>query len=137
MRANAERATVKFGLVGVSHRVILSRELSSKEIEIIAEVPDIWKFEVFCPWGTLYSVCIPGRCLLSGYINKRDTNQGTGKSPLTRSYNTHKAEENETWAISYQHSYRAALSANLLIAFVPTKPRKKMPFKTINLNGDV
>lgn len=38
------------------NRVILSRELSLKEIEqIIAEVPDM-EIEGICAWGTLYGV---------------------------------------------------------------------------------
>ncbi len=59
--------------VGVS-RVILSRELSLDEIaEIRAACPDI-ELEVFVH-GAL-CVAYSGRCLLSGYFNHRDANQG-------------------------------------------------------------
>ena len=56
-------------------RVILSRELSLDEIaEIRRQVPDI-ELEIFVH-GAL-CMAYSGRCLLSGYINKRDPNQGT------------------------------------------------------------
>jgi uncharacterized protease HI_0419 len=55
--------------------VILSRELSIEEIaEIRQHVPDI-ELEIFVH-GAL-CMAYSGRCLLSGYINKRDPNQGT------------------------------------------------------------
>ena len=72
--------TVNFAAVrfwrklGVS-RIILSRELSLDEIaEIREQCPDI-ELEVFIH-GAL-CVAYSGRCLLSGYFNRRDSNQGT------------------------------------------------------------
>ena len=60
--------------LGVS-RIILSRELSLDEVaEIRQECPDI-ELEVFVH-GAL-CVAYSGRCLLSGYFNHRDPNQGT------------------------------------------------------------
>jgi len=60
--------------LGVS-RIILSRELSLDEVaEIRQECPDI-ELEVFVH-GAL-CVAYSGRCLLSGYFNHRDSNQGT------------------------------------------------------------
>ena len=56
-------------------RIILSRELSLKEIGQIRErCPDI-ELEVFVH-GAL-CIAYSGRCLLSGYFNHRDSNQGT------------------------------------------------------------
>ena len=56
-------------------RIILSRELSLDEIaEIRQECPDI-ELEVFVH-GAL-CVAYSGRCLLSGYFNRRDSNQGS------------------------------------------------------------
>ena len=56
-------------------RVILSRELSLDEIaEIRQQCPDM-ELEVFVH-GAL-CVAYSGRCLLSGYFNHRDPNQGT------------------------------------------------------------
>ena len=60
--------------VGVA-RIILSRELSLDEIEKIRqECPDM-ELEVFVH-GAL-CIAYSGRCLLSGYFNRRDPNQGT------------------------------------------------------------
>ncbi|MCU7849392.1 MAG: tRNA 5-hydroxyuridine modification protein YegQ [Candidatus Thiodiazotropha sp. (ex Lucinoma kastoroae)] len=59
---------------GVS-RVILSRELSLEEVqEIRQSCPDM-ELEVFIH-GAL-CIAYSGRCLLSGYFNHRDANQGT------------------------------------------------------------
>ena len=68
-------AAVKFWQkMGVA-RIILSRELSLDEIEKIRqECPDI-ELEVFVH-GAL-CMAYSGRCLLSGYFNRRDSNQGT------------------------------------------------------------
>ncbi|KYC29210.1 putative peptidase [Sterolibacterium denitrificans] len=60
--------------LGIS-RVILSRELSLDEIaEIRQQCPDM-ELEVFVH-GAL-CIAYSGRCLLSGYFNHRDPNQGT------------------------------------------------------------
>ncbi|QEH09258.1 U32 family peptidase [Histophilus somni] len=76
VQANAVNwATVKFWKQLGLTRVILSRELSLEEIaEIRQQVPDI-EVEIFVH-GAL-CMAYSGRCLLSGYINKRDPNQGT------------------------------------------------------------
>ncbi len=76
VQANAVNwATVKFWKQMGLTRVILSRELSIDEIaEIRQQVPDI-ELEIFVH-GAL-CMAYSGRCLLSGYINKRDPNQGT------------------------------------------------------------
>ncbi|MDO4429919.1 MAG: tRNA 5-hydroxyuridine modification protein YegQ [Lonepinella koalarum] len=76
VQANAVNwATVKFWKQMGLTRVILSRELSIDEIaEIREQVPDI-ELEIFVH-GAL-CMAYSGRCLLSGYINKRDPNQGT------------------------------------------------------------
>jgi U32 family peptidase len=68
-------AAVKFWRkLGIS-RVILSRELSLDQVaEIRQECPDT-ELEVFVH-GAL-CIAYSGRCLLSGYFNHRDPNQGT------------------------------------------------------------
>jgi len=66
---------VKFWQSAGIERVILSRELSLEEIaEIRDDCPDI-ELEVFIH-GSL-CIAYSGRCLLSGYFNHRDPNQGT------------------------------------------------------------
>ncbi|MFZ5536641.1 MAG: tRNA 5-hydroxyuridine modification protein YegQ [Pseudomonadota bacterium] len=76
--------------VGVE-RVILSRELSLDEIaEIRQECPDT-ELEVFVH-GAL-CIAYSGRCLLSGYFNHRDPNQGTCTNACRWEYKTLPGEE--------------------------------------------
>ena len=75
---------------GVS-RVILSRELSLDEIaEIRQECPDM-ELEVFVH-GAL-CIAYSGRCLLSGYFNHRDANQGTCTNACRWEYNIGEIEQ--------------------------------------------
>ncbi|KAA6186971.1 U32 family peptidase [Thiohalocapsa marina] len=68
-------AAVRFWQQQGVRRVILSRELSLAEIaEIRQACPDM-ELEVFVH-GAL-CIAYSGRCLLSGYFNRRDANQGT------------------------------------------------------------
>ncbi len=68
-------AAVRFWKKMGVQRVILSRELSLDEVaEIRQQCPDI-ELEVFVH-GAL-CIAYSGRCLLSGYFNHRDPNQGT------------------------------------------------------------
>ena len=74
-------------------RVILSRELSLEEIgEIRTQVPGM-ELEVFVH-GAL-CMAYSGRCLLSGYINRRDPNQGTCTNACRWQYQATPAAENE------------------------------------------
>ena len=84
-------ATVQFWKsVGIS-RVILSRELSLDEIsEIRDRCPDM-ELEVFVH-GAL-CIAYSGRCLLSGYFNHRDPNQGTCTNACRWEYKTEAATE--------------------------------------------
>ena len=87
-------AAVKFWQsLGLS-RVILSRELSLDEIEEIRQQCPEMELEVFVH-GAL-CIAYSGRCLLSGYFNHRDPNQGTCTNACRWEYNVHDAEENET-----------------------------------------
>ena len=71
--------------VGVT-RIILSRDLSLDEIEKIRqECPDM-ELEVFVH-GAL-CIAYSGRCLLSGYFNRRDPNQGTCTNACRWNYST-------------------------------------------------
>ncbi|MDD2723854.1 MAG: tRNA 5-hydroxyuridine modification protein YegQ [Methylovulum sp.] len=85
-------ASVKFWQsIGVA-RVILSRELSLDEIaEIRQQCPDM-ELEVFVH-GAL-CIAYSGRCLLSGYFNHRDPNQGTCTNSCRWKYDTLPAHEN-------------------------------------------
>ncbi len=68
-------AAVKFWKSLGLTRVILSRELSLDEIEEIRQQCPDMELEVFIH-GAL-CMAYSGRCLLSGYFNHRDANQGT------------------------------------------------------------
>jgi putative protease len=90
-------ATVKFWKALGLSRVILSRELSLDEIEEIRQqCPDI-ELEVFIH-GAL-CIAYSGRCLLSGYFNHRDANQGTCTNSCRWDYKVDGADENETGEI--------------------------------------
>ncbi|HET6788700.1 MAG TPA: tRNA 5-hydroxyuridine modification protein YegQ [Aquabacterium sp.] len=80
-------AAVKFWHRMGLKRIILSRELSLDEIaQIRQECPEI-ELEVFVH-GAL-CIAYSGRCLLSGYFNRRDSNQGTCTNACRWSYKTH------------------------------------------------
>ncbi|MHA3099185.1 prephenate-dependent tRNA uridine(34) hydroxylase TrhP [Acinetobacter brisouii] len=95
VQANAINwATVKFWKDYGLTRVILSRELSIDEIEEIQQhVPDI-ELEVFVH-GAL-CMAYSGRCLLSGYMNKRDANQGACTNACRWEYKIHETQEDAT-----------------------------------------
>ncbi|WP_280548267.1 tRNA 5-hydroxyuridine modification protein YegQ [Halomonas sp. 11-S5] len=89
---------------GIS-RIILSRELSLAEIaEIRAECPDL-EIETFVH-GAL-CIAYSGRCLLSGYFNHRDPNQGTCTNACRWKYNTVAAAHDETGDLVPANSARA------------------------------
>ena len=75
VQANAVNwATVEFWRRQGISRVILSRELGLEEIREIREKVPAMELEVFVH-GAL-CMAYSGRCLLSGYMNHRDANQG-------------------------------------------------------------
>jgi putative protease len=75
-------------------RIILSRELSLKEIaEIREQCPDI-ELETFVH-GAL-CIAYSGRCLLSGYMSHRDSNQGACTNSCRWKYDVVQARETTT-----------------------------------------
>ena len=86
-------AAVKFWQRAGVSRIILSRELSLEEIAQIRDAcPDV-ELEVFVH-GAL-CIAYSGRCLLSGYFNRRDPNQGTCTNACRWGYRTHAAGETD------------------------------------------
>lgn len=73
-------------------RVILSRELSLDEVAQIRDYCSDMELEVFVH-GAL-CIAYSGRCLLSGYFNHRDPNQGTCTNSCRWDYKVKSAEEN-------------------------------------------
>ncbi|GAA5523572.1 hypothetical protein Maes01_00120 [Microbulbifer aestuariivivens] len=94
VQANAVNwASVKFWARQGISRVILSRELSIDEIEEIRQQCPEVELEVFVH-GAL-CIAYSGRCLLSGYMTHRDSNQGACTNSCRWQYNAHPATENE------------------------------------------
>ncbi|EHV2410268.1 tRNA 5-hydroxyuridine modification protein YegQ [Vibrio cholerae] len=107
VQANAVNwATVKFWASQGAERVIVSRELSLEEIEEIREKCPNTEIEVFVH-GAL-CMAYSGRCLLSGYINKRDPNQGTCTNACRWEYKVEAAKEDEAGQIVEQFDPNAA-----------------------------
>ena len=87
-------AAVRFWQSAGVQRVILSRELSLDEIEEIRQrCPDM-ELETFVH-GAL-CIAYSGRCLLSGYFNHRDANQGTCTNACRWRYRIIPAAEDES-----------------------------------------
>jgi len=95
VQANAVNwATVKFWHRQGISRVILSRELGLEEIEEIRQQCPEMELEVFVH-GAL-CIAYSGRCLLSGYMSHRDSNQGACTNSCRWEYNTHEAQQTDT-----------------------------------------
>ncbi len=97
--------------VGVS-RVILSRELSLDEVdEIRQQCPDM-ELEVFVH-GAL-CIAYSGRCLLSGYFNHRDANQGSCTNSCRWEYRLGTGEGEATTGVYEPRHHPAADQPYLL-----------------------
>ncbi|MFD2642529.1 tRNA 5-hydroxyuridine modification protein YegQ [Pseudomonas japonica] len=109
-------------------RVILSRELSLEEIEEIhQQVPEM-ELEVFVH-GAL-CMAYSGRCLLSGYLNRRDANQGSCTNACRWKYSASEATENETGDIVRQVEPTLGLGAPTEQVFLlqeSNRPDEDMP----------
>lgn len=94
-------ASVEFWKQQGLSRIILSRELSLEEIAEIREQVPAMELEVFVH-GAL-CMAYSGRCLLSGYLNRRDANQGSCTNACRWKYSAQPAQENavgdivQTW----------------------------------------
>ncbi|XMR49328.1 U32 family peptidase [Escherichia coli] len=113
VQANAVNwATVKFWHQMGLTRAILSRELSLDEIEEIRMQVRRWSWKssstVPSAWPT------PGRCLLSGYINKRDPNQGTCTNSCRWEYKVHEGKEDDVGQIVHRQEPIAVRPDNTL-----------------------
>jgi Collagenase and related proteases len=86
-------ASVEFWQLQGLSRIILSRELSLEEIEEIRQKVPAMELEIFVH-GAL-CMAYSGRCLLSGYMNKRDANQGSCTNACRWKYAATPATENE------------------------------------------
>ena len=116
-------AAVKFWKTMGVERVILSRELSIDEIEEIRQLCPEMELEVFVH-GAL-CIAYSGRCLLSGYFNHRDPNQGTCTNACRWDYKVHDAFEDEAGqAKTIQFDFKKAMDeANNGFASAGDTPR--------------
>lgn len=120
-------ATVRFWQSIGLKRIILSRELSLKEVaEIREECPDI-ELEVFVH-GAL-CIAYSGRCLLSGYMSHRDSNQGACTNTCRWKYNAAEARETSTGDIVPlpKPSEPASDELPLMLLEEETRPGELMP----------
>jgi putative protease len=108
-------ATVKFWQALGLKRVILSRELSLDEIEEIRQLCPDMELEVFVH-GAL-CIAYSGRCLLSGYFNHRDPNQGTCTNSCRWDYKVHDATEDAAGVIRLdEFDFKAEMEQSSLSA---------------------
>ncbi len=121
VQANAVNyATVKFWERQGIERVILSRELSLDEIEEIRQHCTDIELEVFVH-GAL-CIAYSGRCLLSGYMTHRDSNQGACTNSCRWQYNVHEAKEDATGDLIAVDSAHTAASASVYDPSVEPAP---------------
>ncbi|WP_296268590.1 tRNA 5-hydroxyuridine modification protein YegQ [Pseudomonas sp. UBA6562] len=109
-------------------RVILSRELSLEEIEEIRQQVPEMELEVFVH-GAL-CMAYSGRCLLSGYLNRRDANQGSCTNACRWKYQANVATENVTGEIVRQVEPTLGLGAPTEQVFLlqeSNRPDEAMP----------
>ncbi|MBI5414591.1 U32 family peptidase C-terminal domain-containing protein [Candidatus Peregrinibacteria bacterium] len=89
---NVNWASAQFWHEQGIERIILSRELSLKEIQEISEKnPEL---EIECFVHGAICMAYSGRCLLSNYFTYRDANQGTCAHSCRWKYKLHEGKEN-------------------------------------------
>jgi putative protease len=137
VQANAVNwADVKFWHRMGLTRVILSRELSLDEIEEIRQTCPEMELEVFVH-GAL-CIAYSGRCLLSGYFNHRDPNQGTCTNSCRWDYKVMNANEDasgdlaripvETIKFNYQQALSEANQSFSAMGDMPRHPLADQPY---------
>ncbi len=121
-------ASVQFWQQQGISRVILSRELSLEEIEEIRQQVPGMELEVFVH-GAL-CMAYSGRCLLSGYLNKRDANQGSCTNACRWKYQATPAGEDATGDIVRQVEPTLGLGApteHVFLLHESNRPDDAMP----------
>jgi putative protease len=106
-------------------RVILSRELSLEEVEAIRQACPEMELEVFVH-GAL-CIAYSGRCLLSGYFNHRDANQGTCTNSCRWDYTLSQPVEAPALAQGPGGVTRHPQAGNVYYLEEPNRPGEQMP----------
>jgi putative protease len=121
-------ASVKFWQALGLTRIILSRELSLKEVaQIREECPDM-ELEVFVH-GAL-CIAYSGRCLLSGYLSHRDSNQGACTNTCRWKYNAYEGRETSTGdvvPVHYEPAVAEPIEMKAALLEEETRPGELMP----------
>ncbi|HHH39293.1 MAG TPA: U32 family peptidase [Sedimenticola sp.] len=99
-------ASVRFWQRQGLSRVILSRELSLEQVETIRQAAPEMELEVFVH-GAL-CIAYSGRCLLSGYFNHRDANQGSCTNACRWEYRLGAGEGEESTGVHEPERHPAA-----------------------------
>jgi len=106
-------------------RVILSRELSLNEVEEIRQACPDMEIEVFVH-GAL-CIAYSGRCLLSGYFNHRDANQGTCTNACRWEYKISKQEFDQVAAVAVGDIKRHPAADEVYYLEEMNRPGEYMP----------
>ncbi len=121
-------ASVKFWQSMGLTRIILSRELSLKEVaQIREECPDM-ELEVFVH-GAL-CIAYSGRCLLSGYLSHRDSNQGACTNTCRWKYNAYEGRETSTGdvvPVEFEPATAEPVEMKAALLEEETRPGELMP----------
>ncbi len=118
-------AAVRFWQLQGLSRVILSRELSLEQVaEIRQACPDM-ELEVFVH-GAL-CIAYSGRCLLSGYFNHRDANQGTCTNSCRWDYKVSQPVGGPDLSMDLTGTPRHPESDNLVYLEEQGRPGELMP----------
>jgi putative protease len=123
-------ASVKFWQSVGIERVILSRELSLGEVEEIRQQCPDTELEVFVH-GSL-CIAYSGRCLLSGYFNHRDPNQGTCTNSCRWDYRMAGVEQEagfEQGSQDFQAENRHDNASQVLLLEEFNRPGELMPIE--------
>ncbi len=106
-------------------RVILSRELSLEEVEAIRQACPDMELEVFVH-GAL-CIAYSGRCLLSGYFNHRDANQGTCTNSCRWDYKLSQPVEAPRVSLGPNEVERHPSAEEVYYLEEPNRPGEQMP----------
>lgn len=88
---NVNWMSVKFWQKQGVTRVVLARELTLKEVELIHEKVPQMELEFFIHGSNC--MAYSGRCLLSNYMNYRDSNQGVCNNACRFQYKVYKSDD--------------------------------------------
>ncbi|MEJ2591475.1 MAG: tRNA 5-hydroxyuridine modification protein YegQ [Candidatus Thiodiazotropha sp.] len=118
-------AAVRFWQQQGVTRVILSRELSLDEVQEIRQACPQMELEVFVH-GAL-CIAYSGRCLLSGYFNHRDANQGTCTNSCRWDYKLSQPVEAAQVTAGPGGVSRHAAADQVYYLEEPNRPGEQMP----------